>query len=232
MAELSGELSVSGETIRRDIKDMARRGLLERVHGGAVLPNLIREPAFQRRLGQNAEAKRIIAQRVAQEIRNGDSLMLDTGTTTSYVARSLIDHSDLLVVTNSTDVARTLASRNRNRVYLCGGEARADDGAVFGSAAIDFIRQFRVEHAILSIAAVSERDGLLDFHVSEASYSRAVIGQARRTFVVADHSKFESHAPVRVCGFEMIDALVTDRHPSKALADKLTASKVAILVAK
>ena len=229
--ELASQLRVSDETIRRDIKAMAARGLLERVHGGAILPDLLREPDFQKRLVRNAEAKQRIAQRVAREVRTGDSLLLDTGSTTLYVARALAEHSDLMVVTNGADIARTLAQSGRNKVYLAGGEIRGDDGAVLGAAAVDFIQSFRVRIAVLSIGAVHPEDGLMDFHLAEAEFSQAAIGRANRVIVVADHSKFGAQASVRVADFSAVHALVTDRRPSDAFVARLAEAGVELLVA-
>lgn len=229
VTDLARCLSVSDETIRRDVNAMATRGLVERVHGGIVLPLADSEPAFRKRMAHNADGKRRIARRAAMEIRNGDSLMLDTGSTTAYVAQALAEHRDLLVVTNCTEIANRLVGRNR--VYLVGGELRADDRAVFGEAAIRFVEQFRVNHAILSIAALRAEDGLMDFYLSEAEFSRAVIQGANRTLVVADHGKFDSQAPFRVCGFEAIDLLISDQAPPEPLARCLAAENVRILVA-
>jgi len=227
--ELAEQLAVSDETIRRDVKAMAGKGLVERVHGGVVLPQALSEPAFQKRMARNAEEKRRIARLAAAQIRNGDSVMLDTGSTTAYVARALSEHSDLLVVTNCTEIAMRLAGRNR--VYLAGGELRADDGAVFGAAAIRFVEQFRTRHAVLSIGAVDPTDGLMDFHLQEAEFSRALMRRAECTVVVTDHAKFGGRAPVRVCGFEEIDLLITDRAPPPELTQRIADARVRLLVA-
>lgn len=230
VGELASELAVSDETIRRDIKGMAGRGLVERVHGGVLLPDFFREPDFQKRLARNADAKRAIATRAAAEIRDGESLMIDTGATTAYVARALADRSDLTVITNCTEIARTLAASGRNRIYLTGGELRADDGAVFGASAVAFVERFRAHTAILSIAAIHPVDGLMDFHLSEAEFSQAVLQRANRVMVVADSSKFGMQAPVQVCALDAIDCLVTDTPPPAALAARLKEAEVEVLV--
>ncbi len=231
VTELAHELRVSGETIRRDIKVMARIGLVRKVHGGVSLPDLLRESSFRQRLAENAEAKQAIARVMAAQARNGDSLMMDTGSTTAYVARELRDHRDLLLITNCTEIARTLAYSNANRVMLAGGEVRGDDGAIFGAEAIRFVGRFRTRLAILSIGAIDLRDGFMDFHLEEAEFSRAVIAQADQVFAVADHSKFGRHAPVKVCALEEVDALVTDRTPPAVFAERLAEAKVRVLVA-
>ncbi len=227
---LAEQFAVSDETIRRDIKALANKGLVERVHGGAVLPDLFREPDFQKRLNRNAEAKKAIARAAAAQVRDGDSLMLDTGSTTAYLARALTQRSDLMVVTNCAEIARTLATNGRNKVYLAGGEFRADDTASFGAAAIRFVERFRVRHAVLSIGAIAADDGFMDFHLSEAEFSRAVIARANRVMIVADHSKFAAQAPIQVCGFAEVDVLITDQTPPDAIALRLHEAGVRVTI--
>ena len=229
--DLAQQLAVSDETIRRDIKTMAAKGLLERVHGGAILPDILREPDFQKRMAFNAEAKGRIARAVAREVRSGDSIFIDTGSTTLYVARALAEHSDLMVVTNGADIARTLAQSGRNKVYLAGGEIRSDDGAVLGGSAVRFVESFRVRIAVLSIGAIHLEDGCMDFHLNEADLAQVAIGRASRVIVVADHSKFGAQASVRVCDFSQISALVTDRDPPAPFARRLEDAGVELVVA-
>src|SRR3546814_4765878 len=102
-------------------------------------------------------------------IKNGDSLILDIGSTTAYVARALRGHHELFVVTNSVAVAQMLATRNNNRVFMAGGELRAHDAGAFGSEAVGFVRQFSVQYAILSAAAIDAETGFMrsEEHTSE-----------------------------------------------------------------
>jgi len=228
---LAAELSVSGETIRRDIRALSEDGLLVKVHGGATMPGPLKEPGFRQRLGDNPAAKKAIARAAARQVRDGDTLMMDTGSTTAYAARALLDHRDLLVVTNSADIARTLATRKGNRVYMAGGELRADDGAALGPAAASFVEQFRVRVAILSIGAIDTEDGLMDYYLSEAEFSRVVMGRAEQVIVVADHSKFGRRGLVRVCDLERIHTLITDRPPPDPFAGQFKKAGVRVLIA-
>lgn len=233
VSELMRALNVSDETVRRDIKAMANKGLVERVHGGVILPHLMREPAFQKRLDQNAEAKRAIARLAATQVRDGDSLMMDTGSTTAYVARALSDHHDLFLVTNCVEIARTVANGNKgSRVYVAGGELRADDGATFGVTALDFVRRFRTRYAIVSIGAIHLDGGLMDYHLPEAEFCQAVIAHAAHVIVVADHSKFENQAPVKVCDFQQIGTLITDKAPPEGIRRRLQDAEVRLLSAE
>lgn len=218
--DLATQLGVSDETIRRNVKPMVSQGLVEKVHGGIVLKEpLEREPPFERRMNEHVEEKKIISTLVAKMIKDGNSIMLDTGSTTAYVARALSDHRNLSVVTNCTEIARTLARGLTNRVHISGGMLRPDDWATFGPSTISFVRQFHVMFAILSIGAVTDTGEFMDYCLEEAEFSRTTIQQAKKTIVVVDHSKFNSHSFVKVCSSEQVDMVVTDRlPPAKVMA--------------
>jgi DeoR family glycerol-3-phosphate regulon repressor len=214
IVELATQLKVSDETIRRNVKPLVRDGLVEKVHGGIVLnQNLEPEPPFERRMNERIEEKKLISALLTEIIKDGDSIMLDTGSTTAYVARALRDRHNLSVVTNCTEIARTLARGPTNRVHICGGALRPDDWATFGSSAISFVRQFHVSYAILSIGGVTDSGEFMDYHLEEAEFSRAVIQQAHKAIVVADHTKFGSRNFAKVCDFEQVDMIVSDRLP-------------------
>ncbi|MEX2648385.1 MAG: DeoR/GlpR family DNA-binding transcription regulator [Alphaproteobacteria bacterium] len=231
VSKLAADLDVSDETIRRDIKSLAEGGRVVKVHGGVSLPDLLRESALEQRLRENADAKKAIARLAAREVGNGSSVMLDTGSTTAFVAYALREQRDLTVVTNSIDIARALATRNGNRVYMAGGELRADDGAALGPSAAAFIEQFRVRTAILSIGAIDEHDGLMNYDLAEAAFSRVVAGRADRTIVVADHSKFGRRASVKVLPWDAINVLITDTPLREPFASQLAEANVEVLIA-
>ena len=229
IVELAKELQVSDETIRRTIKPLVAQGMISRVHGGIVLNENLQEPPFQRRMQENLEAKRSIAQLVLNYIKDGDSIMIDTGSTTAYVAHTLRTHSDLFVVTNCTEIGRILAPRRGNRVHITGGELRADDSAAFGTSAITFARQFQVHYAILSIGGISDRGEFMDFHLCEAEFSRTLMEQAQKTLIVADHSKFGRVACVKVCDPQQVNVLFTDQQPPAPLAQHLAEAGITVI---
>lgn len=230
IGDLASELGVSDETIRRDVRSLADEGLVMKVHGAIVAPDHLREGPFQHRLLENREEKLRIAAYAAGLVGHGESIMLDTGSTTAYVAQNLTTHRNLLAVTNSLEAARSLASKNGNRVYMAGGEIRADDGATFGAAANSFASRFQVDTAFLSITAINERDALMVAELWEAEFSRVVIGQAARVIVVADHSKFGRRALIKVCDFAAIHMLITSAPPPPAVADSLRAAGTEVVV--
>lgn len=230
LADLATELGVSAETIRRDVRVMVEAGAAVRVHGAVGLAGQTGEAPFDRRMRENAGAKRAIARTLAGQIGDGDSLMLDTGTTTSFLARELLKHRRLTVVTNSSDIARTLATVNGNRVFMAGGELRGDSGASLGASALDFIRAFAVQHAIISAGAV-DASGVMDFDLQEAEFARMVLACGERRVLVTDATKFGRRGFIRVAGFELLDTVVTDAPPPADVAAAMAQAGVGVVLA-
>jgi len=229
IADLAGRLDVSQESIRRDVRPLTERGELLKLHGAVTLPHSVGEAPFEKRMRENATAKRAIAKLAAQQIADGETVLLDTGTTTSVLARELLSKRGLTVVTNSSDIARTLATVNDNTVYMAGGQLRGDNGAAFGASAIDFIGRFRVRHAIISIGALDAVSGAMDFNFEEAEFARIALTRGEIPTLITDQSKFGRSGLVRVCGFDGFSRLVTDGAPSGALAQALEAAGVEVL---
>lgn len=232
IADLAKKLDVSLETVRRDIKPLTTNGAVVKMHGAVALPSLLGEAPFEKRMRENSDAKRAIAIAVAATIRDGDSIMLDTGTTTSYLARELLGHRRLTVVTNSSDIARTLSTVNDNRVYMAGGELRSDNGAAFGISAIEFISHFTVGHAVISTGAIDATIGIMDYDLEEAEFARAVVAQGRRAVVVTDYTKFGRQGLVRVCDFSALTDLYTDKAPPRDVAAALKTAGVTVNLAR
>lgn len=230
ISALARQLGVSLETVRRDVKPLSETGAVMRVHGAVGLAGQIGEAPFQKRMRENAAAKQAIARAVAASIRDGESVMFDTGTTTSYVARELVGHRRLTVVTNSSDIARTLATVNGNRVYMAGGELRSDSGAAFGKSALDFIARFTVHHAVISAGAV-DATGVMDYALEEAEFARLVLSRGERRVVVTDHSKFGRRGLISVAGFDGIGEVITDRPPAPEITAALAATGTALTLA-
>ncbi|MCZ8079044.1 MAG: DeoR/GlpR family DNA-binding transcription regulator [Rhodobacteraceae bacterium] len=223
IAEVAERLGISAETARRDIRALVDAGSAVRSHGAVGLAGQTGEAPFDRRMRENAAAKRAIARAVASGIGDGASVMLDTGTTTSFIARELLRHRRLTVVTNSSDIARILATVNGNRVYMAGGELRRDSGAALGASALEFIGRFSVEHAVISAGAV-DAGGVMDFDLQEAEFARAVLACGARRIVATDATKFGRRGFIRVTDFAQVDVLVTDRAPPDDLAAAIKAA--------
>jgi DeoR family glycerol-3-phosphate regulon repressor len=225
---LAKRLGVSDETIRRNIKVLEHQSLVRKVHGGVLLADdlTLTEQPYLDRMGKNAGIKQLLASKVAEMIKDGDSLFLDIGTTTAFVAQALRNHRNLYVVTNSVAAANTLATRNNNRVFQAGGELRAHDGGSFGVDAIQFIRRFNLQFAILSVGAINADAGFMLHDIQEADLSKAAADQAQTRIVVADDEKFGRRAPIVVEDPTQFDILVTNTPPEPAIAKMLTKNEI------
>ncbi|RKR38751.1 DeoR/GlpR family DNA-binding transcription regulator [Paraburkholderia sp. BL17N1] len=230
ITDLAGRFDVSDETIRRNIKPLIADGLLIKVHGGVMLPERLDEPPFQRRMTASQEGKRAIGARIGELVRDGDSLILEGGTTCLHIAQALAARSRLTVVTPSIEVARVLAPRNGNRVFITGGELRPDDCAAVGDSALAFLRQFHVRYAIVSVTAIDMQGRFMDALPADAAFSQAAFTQAERRVVAADHAKFGHSALVHAFGADAVDLLVTDEAPAPALAQVFAAAGVDVEV--
>ena len=226
---LAAALDVTEETVRRNIRHLTELGLVEKMHGGARLV-ANEEGDLNQRIAENPEAKRRIAEAVARLIPDGASLFLDIGSTTNYVAEALRRHRALLVVTNSVAVAYKLAARNDNRVFMAGGELRPHDGGAFGAEAMDFVRRFKTDYAVLSAAAIAAPEGLMLQDLEEASFSRLIMQNAACRIVAADGRKFHRRAPIVAAALSMVDILVSDAPPPGELEEAARAEDIRLVV--
>lgn len=229
--DLAQQLEVTEETVRRAVKRLDAAGHVSKVHGGVHLKNWGPEPSFDLRFGLNPQPKQRIAAHLATMIGDGASLFLDVGSTTAYVAQALRAHRDLLVVTNSLAVAQALTSRNGNRVFMAGGELRSHDGGALGAEALRFVRQFQVQYAVLSAAAVDARAGFMLHDLREAEFSRAIIERADTAIIATDASKFGLSAPIQVAKPSAFHRLVTDAAPPPDVAAMLEGAGVELCLA-
>lgn len=214
---LSAEMGVAVQTIRRDLRDLCAAGLLERIHGGAVLPSGVSNIGYGDRRALNRDIKIRIARRTAQLIPDNASLFLNIGTTTEAVAHALHAHQNLMVVTNNLNVANILASNPTCDVVVAGGSLRRSDGGLVGDLAALAIDRFKVDFAVIGTSAIDLSGDLLDFDPEEVRVSQQVIKAARATILVADSTKFTRKAPVKIASLAQVDHFVTDRVPSEAL---------------
>ncbi|WP_425080789.1 DeoR/GlpR family DNA-binding transcription regulator [Ruegeria arenilitoris] len=216
--DLALRFDVTVQTIRRDLSELADMGKLDRVHGGAVLRSGVSNIGYEDRRALNADAKTRIAQLCAQDIPDGASVFLNIGTSTEAVARQLLNHKDLMVVTNNMNVANILVDNPNCQIVVAGGVLRRSDGGLVGNLTIATIEQFKFDYAIIGCSALDAEGDLMDFDFQEVRVSQTIIAQARRTCVVADHSKFQRTAPARIASLSDVDVFYTD----KALPNSLT----------
>lgn len=216
--DLATRFSVTPQTIRRDLTELSQGSALTRVHGGAMIASGVANLAYEARKLVAQEQKRLIGAAAARLIPDHSSLFINVGTTTEEVARALVGHAGLLVITNNLQVAYEMHRQSAFEVIVTGGVIRRSDGAIVGAAAVEHIRQFRADFAVIGTSAIDPDGTLLDFDSREVQVSRAIIESARRVLLVTDGSKFSRAAPVRIAHLRDVDTLVTDRLPSPETA--------------
>ena len=227
---LADRLQVSEQTVRRNVRGLEISGLIRKVHGGVQLVDAMTEAPFHQRMNVNASHKKAIGALVADMISDGDSLFLDVGSTTAYVAMALKNHKNLFVVTNSVGVAHTLATRNNNRVFMAAGELRPHDGGAFGDRAVDFIKQFNTQYAVLSVGAINAETGFMLHDLQEAALSRVAMSRAQTTIIAADSSKFGHRAPIQLAECNNVDIVVSDQPVDSNIATLMNDSDVDVVI--
>lgn len=231
--ELSRTLAISKETVRRDLTVLARSGKVTKFHGGATLPATSGEGPFSERMGENVAAKTLIASVAAELVSPGETVLIDTGSTSVYFAERLAEISNLTVITNSTEIARIVSlSPANSTAFLLGGQFSGCNRQTVGSLAISQVGLFRAHHAILTIGALDAQTGIMDYSIDEAQVAQAMIGQAELLTVIADSSKFDRIASFKVCGLGRVDNLICDKSPSGHLSQALRDAGVNIVTAQ
>jgi DeoR family glycerol-3-phosphate regulon repressor len=227
--QLAARFKTSHETIRRDLTALAETGSVLKFHGGAKLPRRQEEGPFRERMALNAVAKRVVAEKTARLIAPGDTIFIDTGSTTLMCAEEIAKIGGLTVITNSTRIAAVMSERgNRTVIFLLGGRFDGDNQETVGPTAISEIQSFHADHALITIGALDAAAGATDFNFDEAQVARAMMEQADNLIVAADASKFQNRAAFAVCPLERIGALVSDRAPPGELEAALAAAEVAV----
>ncbi|PKP68906.1 MAG: DeoR family transcriptional regulator [Alphaproteobacteria bacterium HGW-Alphaproteobacteria-4] len=216
--DLATRFDVTLQTIRRDLAELSQAGHLERVHGGAVVRGGVANFGYEERRRMNAAAKAAIGRTCAAEIPHNTSLFLNLGTTTEAVARALLGHRNITVVTNNINVANILIGNESCEVVLAGGSLRRSDGGLVGALTARFIAQFRVDLAVIGTSALDASGDLLDYDLAEVGVSQTIVRHAHATALVADASKLARRAPVRIASLADLELWVTDAPAPAALA--------------
>ncbi len=231
--ELAERLDISRETIRRDLTRLAQSGLVHKFHGGASLPMTTGEGPFRARMSKHALEKARIAVEAARLVAPGETVFVDTGSTTIYFAEQLAKVEGLTVITNSTEIARIIDHSGKGcRAFMLGGEYHSGNHQTVGSMAIAQARLFRAHHCFLAIGALDVRTGVMDYNIEEAQLARAMIEQAETLTILVDSSKFGAIASFEVCPLHCIDNLVCDAEPDSKLRAALEENNVMVRVAQ
>ncbi len=232
VAALAEEMDVTPETVRRDLTVLERRGLVRRVHGGAVaVERLGFEPTLDVRTGHRAADKRRIAEAALAFVPDSGSLLIDAGTTTIGVAEGLPRERELNVLTNSLPIAAVVARRPDLSLYLLGGRVRSRTQATIGTWGLEPLRDVHIDVAFIGTNGVSLEVGLTTPDQAEAAIKRAMIGAAAQVVVLADSSKIGAAHFAKFGSLSEVDVLITDDGGDADVLDEIRAAGPEVVLA-
>ncbi|MFC3152924.1 DeoR/GlpR family transcriptional regulator [Litoribrevibacter euphylliae] len=225
--ELANRCQVTPQTIRRDLNELADNQQLSRHHGGAGTNTSIANATYSQRRIMQHDQKARIATAIAQQIPNFSSLFINIGTTTEEVAKALLKHTGLQVITNNLNVANILSEKEDFDVLIAGGTVRKDGGIV-GQGTEDFVNQFKVDYGILGISGIDEDGSLLDYDYREVRVSQAIIKNSRQVLLAADHTKFGRNATIRLGNITEVHQVFTDQATPAGIQALLNEHQVSV----
>lgn len=232
--ELTEALGVSVITIRRDLDEMVSKGLVEKVYGGAILAEKSKsEPVvyryFNSRLEQNRREKELIGIAAAKLVNEGETIVLNIGTTALQIAKNLRGFEDLTVITNSLPILNELANSRLN-VYSLGGKLRGPGLALYGSLAFNSLNDFCVDKAFIGAGGVTLKNGITDHIRDSAELCAAIVQRSRHTILVTDSSKFGRDMSAVIGPLNTVGTIITDSGISKEYADGLREAGVELII--
>jgi DeoR/GlpR family transcriptional regulator of sugar metabolism len=229
--ELAGYFDISADTVRRDLDLLAAQGLLTRTHGGAVAITALvhRDSTFMQRLATNVAGKRAIATAAVRLIEDGETLIINGGSTTRAFG-SLLDRNSLTIVTNNLSLPAVLPVETVRDLYMLGGRYKADAQVTLGPVSASGV-PISVDSAIIGVGGITAKEGLTTTVLEEASMIAAMMDAARRTIVLADASKLDKHSFAHIASLSAMQILVTDAAPAPDLASALAEAGVQVIVA-
>ena len=236
--KLAQLFDVTGATIRADLRELERRNLITRTHGGAIFKNALNEnsktdkdPSYHNRILQNVSFKEAIGVAVAELIKDGDNIMLDDGSTTLQVAKKLPMDKSITVVTNGLNICLELSSRPNIEVIATGGMLNKVDLSFHGRVTEDVTRKFNSSKAILGASGISIKNGITAPDEMKAELKKVMIQNSNELIIVADHTKLSRVSLVPVCGLDKVSTLVTDSEAPEDLIDEFRRNGLKIIIA-
>lgn len=226
--DIAEKFGASVETVRRDLNLLAEQGRIRKVHGGAVSLAGEGEGAFDERLAKNAQAKREVAEKLARMVQPGETILMDTGSTTLFCAEALARIRDLTVITNSLRIAHVIAGAGSgSKAVLVGGTYRVGNDQTYGPRACAEIAEYRPDHVVLTVSAL-DATGAFDADHEEAELARSMARHARNLSLVLDHSKLNRTAAYRICDLTQVRHVFLNHEPDPDLLAALRAAKVSV----
>ena len=211
--QIAEQLSVTRETLRKDIYELEEEGLVRKTHGGAVLANKIKETAYEKRREEFSNEKRVIAKQTVEMIEEGDTIYLDYGTTIYALAEEIVRMKNITVVTNSIPILNLLLRNETIDLIIPGGVVRRNEGSLYGEIAENNMKNIFVTIGFFGCAGISAEVGITDHHFGETTNSKTMLRHSETCVLLVDSSKFGKCAFSKMAEFSDIDAIVTDRKP-------------------
>ena len=230
VAQLAERLGVSAATVRRDLELLEQQRMLSRTHGGAVDQGVLYELPLRYKGARHQEEKRRIAREAASRVADGSAVGLTGGTTTTEVARMLVDRQRLTVVTNALNIAGELAVRPNLKLVVTGGVARPESYELVGPLAEQSLAELNLDVVFLGVDGITPEAGLTTHHEVEAHTNRALIERATRSIVVADSSKLGKAAFARICTIDRVGELITDQGADPEAVDALRSAGLGVTI--
>lgn len=231
--ELKEEFQVSDMTIRRDLKTLEQRDLVERIYGGAILSKRSRtriEPPIIERMSSMADEKKRIAERAAKDIRDSETIFLGSGTTTLYVARELIIRDDITVVTNSVPILYELANNSRMNLINVGGFLRRSELSLIGAFTEAVLGDIRVTKVIMGMRGIHPIFGFTCEHPQELMTDRRIFTISDNVIIVADHTKIGQVATNKVAPITSAKSIITSAQADMEIVEKIKELGVDVVV--
>jgi DeoR/GlpR family transcriptional regulator of sugar metabolism len=230
--ELSQHFDVSDITIRRDLKELATRGLIRREHGGAVYPvDVPDDPPVIQRMLQNRHQKERIARATASLIHDNESVFIGSGSTATYVARHLTTRQNLTVITNAVNIAHELASVPDVTIVVLGGMLRVSELSMVGHITELGLQEVRMDKVVIGVKALSVTAGITNDYLPEVMTDRKILEMGAELILVADHTKFGKVSSAYVAPIDRITTLVTDKQADAQMIEDIRRLGVRVILA-
>lgn len=225
---LSNKLKVTPETIRKDLEYLELNGEVKRVHGGAILKQTnISETNFLVRESINLKEKQKIAIEACQFVKEGDFIALDVSTTNTEISKQLVKNfNNLSVLTNSLVIATILTENPNFNIFLPNGKLRNSELCILGASAVSYIHRFHFDIFFMSVCGISLKEGLTDYGVGEYEVKMAMFSNSIKKFAIADHTKFDKTAMLRIGDLKSVNGIITDPMISPAIAQEYEKNEV------
>ncbi|WP_431030315.1 DeoR/GlpR family DNA-binding transcription regulator [Lysinibacillus sp. LZ02] len=232
-SELAAILDVSIDTVRRDLEMLEKKGIVKRVHGGAVLKqkeNNVLNKLFEEREVANLQEKQSIASFAVELIEEGQAIALNGGTTTAELAKVIVNKFQrLTIITNDLRIVSILSTNKQFNIILTGGFYNSEEFTLYGPQCEAVLSNLNIDTAFITVNGLSIQDGLTDFRIHEVGVIQTILARTKNKIVIADTSKFETSSLMTICPLQDIDMVITDYHIPQELIDQYNNHQIRVL---